>query len=161
MNYADRFLPSAVKTLVASELELTDTQTSAPITAFILVYMLASPVFGKLSDSGWASRPRLLAFGVRFVYFAFHIRDLFARLQGNSLSFRQVFVWSLATALTALARGYPLYLVSRMLVGVGEAAYGSISPSLIADFFPPHKRTQAMSIFYMCDTHGHLFDTSI
>ena len=66
-----------------------------------------------------------------------------------------MFVWSLATALTALARGYPLYLVSRMLVGVGEAAYGSISPSLIADFFPPHKRTQAMSIFYMCDRLAH------
>jgi len=34
-------------------------------------------------------------------------------------------------------------------VGVGEAGYGTVSPGLIADFYPPSHRTRALSIFYV------------
>jgi len=37
----------------------------------------------------------------------------------------------------------------RILVGVGEASYGSISPSLISDAFPAARRNNALTIFYV------------
>jgi MFS family permease len=50
LNYVDRYVPSAVKDLFKAELHLTNAQSSYPLTAFVLVYMLASPVFGSLAD---------------------------------------------------------------------------------------------------------------
>ncbi len=59
LNYCDRYVPSAVKTLIQDDLHLDDTQTSLPLTSFILVYMATSPIFGYLADNGW-SRPKLM-----------------------------------------------------------------------------------------------------
>src|SRR3954467_9196803 len=78
LNYLDRYVPSAVKDLFKADLHLTDAQTSYPLTAFVIVYMLASPVFGSLSDK--APRKVLIAAGVA--------------------------LWSLATATAALATGF-------------------------------------------------------
>ena len=36
-----------------------------------------------------------------------------------------------------------------MLVGVGEASYATVSPSWIAGLFPPEKRNNALTIFYV------------
>ena len=121
-NYIDRYLPSALKSQIQEDLGLTDLQTSLPLTAFILVYMFTSPLFGYLADHGW-SRKRLIAFGV--------------------------FVWSIAAASSSLATNYAGFLVTRCVVGIGEAAYGTISPAMIADYFPPAYRTKALSFFYL------------
>jgi MFS family permease len=37
----------------------------------------------------------------------------------------------------------------RVLVGFGEASFGTISPGWIADLFPPARRNNAISIFYL------------
>jgi MFS family permease len=47
-----------------------------------------------------------------------------------------VFVWSLATAAAGAA------------VGIGEAAYGTIAPSLLADYFAKEKRGRVYAIFF-------------
>ena len=120
-NYLDRFVVAAlVESLRSSELRLTDTQSGALMTGFIVVYMVASPFFGVLGDRG--SRPRLLALGV--------------------------FVWSLATAAAGLARGFASLFAARAAVGIGEAAYGTIAPSLLADYFPREKRGRVYAIFF-------------
>jgi len=36
----------------------------------------------------------------------------------------------------------------RTLVGVGEAAYATITPALLSDFYPPNSRNKALTIFY-------------
>lgn len=56
-------------------------------------------------------------------------------------------IWSVATACCGLAVRYPQLVVSRMLVGVGEA--GGVPPSyaLITDFFPPGRRGKAFGIY--------------
>ena len=57
-NYLDRFVvASLVESLRASELHLTDTQSGALMTGFIVVYMVASPFFGVLGDQGLAAAP--------------------------------------------------------------------------------------------------------
>jgi len=121
LNYIDRYVPSAVKDLFKKDLGFSDIQTSLPLTAFVVVYMLASPVFGELADR-W-SRKALIAAGVA--------------------------LWSLATAGAALATGFVSFLLARSLVGVGEAAYATISPSLISDFFPAERRNRILTIFYV------------
>ncbi|XP_071374953.1 protein spinster homolog 1 isoform X1 [Centroberyx affinis] len=58
--------------------------------------------------------------------------------------------WSLVT----LASSYTpqdhfwALLVTRGLVGVGEASYSTIAPTIIADLYVKEKRTQMLSIFY-------------
>lgn len=120
-NYLDRYvLASLFESLKASELHLTDTQLGSLFTAFLLVYMLASPVFGRLGDR--ASRPRLLAAGVA--------------------------AWSLATALGGFARSFAGLFASRAAVGIGEAAYATIAPALLADSFPKERRGRVFAIFF-------------
>ncbi len=121
LNYIDRYVPSAVKDLFKKDLGFTDLQTSLPFTAFIVVYMLASPVFGGLADR----KPRriLIMIGVA--------------------------IWSLATAGAALATGFLTFLLARAMVGVGEAAYATIGPALISDFYPAERRNRVFTVFYM------------
>jgi len=120
-NYLDRYVVSAlVESLKRSELRLSDAELGALATGFILVYMLASPFFGTLGDRG--KRPRLIAAGVA--------------------------VWSVATALGGLARRFATLFAARSSVGVGEAAYGTIAPALLADAFPPARRGRVFAVFY-------------
>ena len=42
-----------------------------------------------------------------------------------------------------------MLLGSRALVGIGEASYATIAPTIIADLFPAEKRLRMLSIFYM------------
>jgi MFS family permease len=121
LNYIDRWAPSAVKPLFQSELKLTDEESSLPFSAFVIVYMLASPVFGSLAERG--RRPVLLAAGVA--------------------------LWSVATAAGALATGFASFLIARAAVGVGEAAYATIAPALIADHYAPDKRNKVLTAFYV------------
>jgi len=121
LNYLDRYVLSAlVESLRRSELHLSDAQLGLLMTGFILVYLLASPVFGALGDRG--GRPRLIAAGVA--------------------------IWSLATALGGFARSFALLFTARSAVGVGEAAYGTIAPALLADAFPRERRGRVFAIFF-------------
>ncbi len=63
INYFDRYIPSSTKDLFKADLDLTDSETSVPITSFLIVYMLVSPVFGWFADHGY-SRKRIL-FGMK------------------------------------------------------------------------------------------------
>lgn len=121
LNYVDRWVPSAVKSLFKADLSLTDAETSWPLTAFVFVYMIASPIFGALAET--KNRRVLIAIGVA--------------------------AWSLATAAAGLAQGFWSLLFARALVGVGEAAYATLAPSLLADFFPAERRNRVFTVFYV------------
>jgi MFS transporter, Spinster family, sphingosine-1-phosphate transporter len=126
LNYVDRWVPSAVKELFKKDLNLTDAETSFPLSAFIFVYMIASPIFGALAER--RSRKLLIALGVA--------------------------AWSLATAAAAFATGFTSFLIARALVGIGEAAYASLAPTLLADFYPPEKRNKIFTYFYIATPVG-------
>lgn len=121
-NYVDRWVVSAVvESIKRSELALTDTQLGFVGTGFIVVYALTSPIFGPLGDK--RARPPLIAIGVA--------------------------LWSIATALGGFARGFWSLFVARSTVGVGEAAYGTIAPAVLADHFPIERRGRVLAFFYM------------
>jgi MFS family permease len=120
LNYLDRYVVSALFESLRAEFWLTDTRLGSLGTAFIVVYMLASPAFGFFGDRH--RRPKLLGIGVA--------------------------IWSLATVLSGFARGYWSLLSARALVGIGEAAYGTISPGLLADHYGPSTRGRAYAFFF-------------
>src|SRR5438045_3470665 len=120
-NYLDRWVLSAVlESIKHSELHFTDTQLGAIATGFIIVYMLTSPIFGTLGDR--KRRPPLIALGVA--------------------------IWSVATSMAGFARGFATLFAARATVGVGEAAYGTIAPALLADYFPLEKRGRVFAVFF-------------
>ena len=120
-NYLDRYVVSAlVERLKHAGMGLTDADLGSLMSAFLVVYTFAAPVFGLLGDR--RNRPRLIAFGVA--------------------------CWSLATTLSGFAHGYWGLLLGRASVGIGEAAYGTIAPSLLADYYPVDKRGRVMAIFF-------------
>jgi MFS family permease len=56
-------------------------------------------------------------------------------------------VWSAATLLSALAAGYGQLLLARLLIGVGEAAYGSAGLAVVLAVFPRHRRASLAGTF--------------
>ena len=64
----------------------------------------------------------------------------------NLISF-SVFLWSLMTALCAAATNFMHLLLLLIGFGVGEAGSNPPSHSMIADLYPPEKRSTAMAIF--------------
>jgi len=55
-------------------------------------------------------------------------------------------LWSLMTALSGLAVSFPMLLLARFGVGIGEAGCLPPTQSVISDYFPAAKRTSAISI---------------
>jgi MFS family permease len=122
LNYLDRYVVSGiVPDLKAPPLGLSDSQIGLLTTAFMLVYMVAAPIFGALGDRG--SRTRPIALGV--------------------------FLWSIATIVSGFASNYGHLLGARAIVGIGEAAYVSIAPALLADSFSRAQRGRVLSVFNM------------
>jgi len=121
LNYIDRWILAAVAPRVKSELALTDFELGLLANAFLIAYFITSPIFGALGDR--MSRTRLMAAGVG------------AR--------------SFATAATGMMRTFTQLLMARSCVGVGEAAYATISPVLLSDYFPRGQRGRIFSVFYV------------
>jgi MFS family permease len=92
----------------------------ALMTAFMVSYMVFSPVFGWLADR--TSRWVLIGVGV--------------------------LVWTAASGGSGLAQTFAVLFVTRCFVGVGEAAYGPAAPALISDLYPVKVRGYVMAWFY-------------
>ena len=120
-NYLDRNVVPAVLTDIKQQFHLEDGELGRINTIFMIGYFVTAPVFGFLGDR--VSRKWLIAAGI--------------------------FVWSLGTVLTGYAGTFAALLAFRVLVGVGEASYATISPSLISDTFPSARRNNALTIFYV------------
>lgn len=121
LDYLDRYLIAALGTLVKGELGLSDRAFGFLGTAFFLVYLLSSPLFGYLGDR-WG-KIRLMAGGA--------------------------VLWSLATSLTYWVTSYSALVLARGAVGVGEASFGTLAPAYLADILPLSRRARALGIFYV------------
>ncbi|CAN5587644.1 MFS transporter [soil metagenome] len=123
LNYMDRTVLAAVLARVQdkSELDLDDAQGGTLATAFLIGYFVTSPIFGALADRG--GRKGLMAFGV--------------------------LVWSVATYATGHTHSYWTMLLARAVVGVGEASYASVAPTIIDDLAPKEKKGRWLSVFYL------------
>jgi len=121
LNYIDRNVLFAVQSDIKKEFLLSDGQLGALTFAFFITYMVAAPLIGWLGDR--FPRKIIIVIGV--------------------------FIWSGCTLLTWLVHDYSQLFLRHSLVGIGEASYVTIAPTLIADSFPPLKRGRMLSIFFL------------
>ncbi|HKC42920.1 MAG TPA: MFS transporter, partial [Burkholderiales bacterium] len=121
MNFFDRQLIGGIGEGIRREWGLSDTALGLLGTAFTLLYAVFGLPLGRLSDT--RARRLLLAGGV--------------------------FVWSLLTAASGLARNFAQLIVARLGVGVGEATCSPASTSLLGDFFPTSLRGRAVAIWML------------
>jgi len=70
-------------------------------------------------------------------------------------------VWSAATLLCGLARNYDEMLFARVLVGVGEAAYGSVGIAVIISVFPKHLRATLTGAFMAGGLAGQVLGVGV
>ncbi len=120
-NYLDRYVVNAVRTPMATEFGINYGDSGRLFTAFMIGYFITSPFFGYLGD----------------------------RISRKALVILGILIWSIGTVLTGFAQGFGLLLFFRVLVGVGEASYATLAPSLISDTWRPDKRNNALTIFYV------------
>ena len=121
LNYLDRFIVAPLASNLKQAMALTDTQLGLLPSVFLVVYMVAAPLFGSWGDRGRRARPIALGVGL----------------------------WSVATLLSGFARNYPQLLAARALVGVGEAALVAVAPALLADCFQPAARGRVFAVLNM------------
>ena len=126
INYLDRLLLSAVLPKVQAELSLSNFEGGILATVFLVGYFATSPIFGALGDR--LPRKHLIALGVA--------------------------IWSLATIGSGLATGLGTLVLARALVGVGEASYATLAPTIIDDITPADRKGRALAIFYVATPIG-------
>ncbi|MGE5608721.1 MAG: MFS transporter, partial [Bacillota bacterium] len=124
-NYIDRQILAAVEPEIRRHLLLSadahDPNARAKMgllsTAFLLTYMTIAPVFGLLAER--YSRWLIVAIGVG--------------------------LWSVASGASGLATTFAALLITRCFVGIGEAAYGPVAPTVIADLYPVASRGKVLA----------------
>lgn len=125
-NYIDRYILAAAEPMIRDEFFAKDAPNAKTMMgllapAFLFSYMIASPIFGWMAD----------------------------RMRRWVIIGCGVIVWSLASGGSGLAATFTVLLVTRLLLGIGEAAYGPTAPTIIADLFPISRRGAALSWFYL------------
>lgn len=120
LNYVDRYIPAGALPLILASFGASDAQGGLLQSLFMLPYALVSPLVGSLGDR--RARFPLAGLGV--------------------------LAWSFATFGSGLAPTFGALLVARVIIGVGEASYTVVTPSLLGDYFPSDQRSRALAIFY-------------
>ncbi|XP_069381611.1 protein spinster homolog 1 isoform X3 [Paralichthys olivaceus] len=122
LNYMDRFTVAGVLPDIEHYFQIDDEKSGLLQTVFICSYMFLAPIFGYLGDR--YNRKIIMSVGIAF--------------------------WSLVTLASSYTpkEHFWALLLTRGLVGVGEASYSTIAPTIIADLYVKGKRTNMLSIFY-------------
>lgn len=98
-------------------------------TAFVASYMISAPALGWLADR----YARWTIIGVAAI------------------------VWSIATAASGFASTFVELFLARIVVGIGEGAYGPAAPPMISDLFPMRSRSTMLAVFFAAVPTGAAF----
>jgi MFS transporter, Spinster family, sphingosine-1-phosphate transporter len=119
MSLLDRQILAILAPAIKADLKIGDAEMGLLFgTVFALFYALFSLPIGRLAD-GW-TRTKLLAISLGF--------------------------WSAATALGGFASSFAMLALSRLGVGIGEAATQPAGTSLVYDYWPKHRRGFVMAV---------------
>uniref|UniRef100_A0A8C5GIW4 Protein spinster homolog 3-like n=1 Tax=Gouania willdenowi TaxID=441366 RepID=A0A8C5GIW4_GOUWI len=124
LNYMERYTVAGVLSIIQTVFALSDSTAGLLQTMFIVSLSLLAPVFGYFGDR--YNRKHIIIGGL-IVWFACAAGSSFV---GPS------HFW--------------LLVLLRSLVGVGEASYSTLAPTIIADLFTGSKRSLIICIFYIC-----------
>jgi MFS family permease len=119
-NFIDRQVLVILQEPIKKELHLSDTQLGMLSGfTFAIFYVTMGIPIARFADKGNRRNIVTLALGV----------------------------WSIMTALSGLAHNFIQLLLARIGVGVGEAGGSPPAHAMISDYFPPRKRSTALSIY--------------
>ncbi|XP_026840879.1 protein spinster isoform X3 [Drosophila persimilis] len=120
INYMDRFTIAGVLKDVQNDFQIGNDSAGLLQTVFVISYMVCAPVFGYLGDR--YSRPWIMSVGVA--------------------------LWCTTTLLGSYMQSFGWFITFRALVGIGEASYSTIAPTIISDLFVDHMRSKMLAMFY-------------
>ncbi|CAG0885459.1 unnamed protein product [Cyprideis torosa] len=120
INYMDRYTLAGVLDDVKENFDIDNDEGGLLQTVFVLSYMIFAPIFGFLGDR--YSRRWVMAFGV--------------------------FLWAMTTLLGSFMTNFTWFLFFRAMVGIGEASYSTIAPTIISDLFVSDLRSKMLALFY-------------
>lgn len=118
LNYLDRVILTTMRGSIISAIPMTDAQFGLLTSAFLWVYAAMSPVGGFLAD----------------------------RISRTKVIVASLFLWSGVTWLTAHATTFNELLLTRVLMGLGEACYIPAALALIADYHRGPTRSLATGV---------------
>ena len=119
-NFIDRQVLVILQESIKKELHLSDTQ------------------LGMLSG---------FTFAVFYVVLGIPIARLADRTNRRNTVAVSLGLWSIMTACSGMAKNFVQLLLARTGVGVGEAGGSPPAHAMISDYFPPRKRSTALSIY--------------
>ena len=118
LNYLDRTMITTMRASIVEAMPMSDAQFGLLTSVFLWTYGLLSPFAGFLADRFKRSRVIIIS----------------------------LFVWSLATWLTAYSTTFEQLLATRVLMGISEACYLPASFALIVDYHRTTTRSIASGI---------------
>jgi MFS family permease len=119
-NFVDRQLLVILQESIKKELHLSDTQ------------------LGLLSG---------FTFAIFYVTLGIPIASVADKRNRRNIVAMSLSLWSIMTALSGRARNFIQLLLARIGVGVGEAGGSPPAHAMISDYFPPEKRSTALSVY--------------
>jgi MFS transporter, Spinster family, sphingosine-1-phosphate transporter len=104
-----------------------------------------------------------LAFAVLYATLGIPLARHADRPGSNRIGLMSVclFVWSGMTAMSGLAQNFVQMCAARIGVGIGEAGCTPAAHSMIADLYPPERRSSAMAVYGLGQPVGVIFGMMI
>ena len=127
LHQSDRLLIGPLTEKIRADFNITDTLMGAVSTGALVVAGLCFPLWGYLYD--------------RF------IRSKLIALAS--------FIWGSTTILNALARTYPIFLITRSSTGIDDSSYPGLY-SMVSDYFEPKMRGKIYGFLYLAQPMGYL-----
>lgn len=123
LNYMERYTVAGVLLNIQKFFDISDSTAGLLQTAFICSFLLFAPLFGYLGD----------------------------RYNRKYLMMGGLVVWLITALCSSFVNEHLFWLLvlMRSLVGVGEASYSTIAPTIIGDLFTGTKRSIMISAFYI------------
>src|SRR6187455_3579873 len=106
LNYLDRVMLTTMRGSIVEAIPMSDAQFGLLTSAFLWVYAFMSPIGGYLAD----------------------------RISRTTVIITSLFLWSAVTWMTAHASTFNELILTRLLMGFGEACYIPAALALISDY---------------------------
>jgi MFS family permease len=127
LHQTDRLMIGSMEVPITDEFRIGDSQWGLVNSAALLVSTVLYPVWGYLYDR--YARGRLLALAS--------------------------FVWGATTWMSAIARVFPTFLITRASTGIDDSSYPGLY-SLVADYFGPRLRGRVYGLLQLAQPIGYL-----
>ncbi|XP_034406634.1 protein spinster homolog 3 isoform X1 [Cyclopterus lumpus] len=124
LNYSERYTIAGVLPDIQTFFDISDSMAALIQTVFISSFLLLAPVFGYLGD----------------------------RYNRKYIMIGGLSVWLVTAAGSSLVTKsyFWLLMLLRAMVGIGEASYSTIAPTIIGDLFVGTRRSAMICLFYIC-----------